>query len=189
MRIIYILLTTIFVNNYIFTGFLGICPFLGVSKNMDTAIGMGIAVVFVTTISSAVTYFVFHNLLTPLGIQYLQTMVFILIVAALVQFLELLIQKTSPALYDAMGVFLPLITVNCVVMAVMLVNVQSDYTFVEAIVNAVGASLGFFLALILLSGVREKLVLADVPKALDGVPIALVSAGLMAIAFMGFSGM
>ena len=188
MNILTILVSTIFVNNYVFARFLGICPFLGVSSKMETSTGMGLAVTFVITMASAITYFVQHSILDPLGIGYLQTLVFILIIASLVQFIELVIKKISPGLYNAMGVYLPLITTNCIVLGVTIVNIQESYTFIEAIASGLGASLGFFLALILLSGVREKLELADVPEALKGVPIALVSAGLMSIAFLGFSG-
>jgi electron transport complex protein RnfA len=188
MNLLTILVSTVFVNNYVFARFLGICPFLGVSQKTETATGMGLAVTFVITMASAITYFVQHSILDPLGIGYLQTLTFILIIASLVQFIELFIKKASPALYDAMGVYLPLITTNCVVLAVTIINIQEKFTFVESIANGLGASLGFFLALLLLAGVREKLELANVPKALQGVPIALVAAGLMSIAFSGFSG-
>jgi electron transport complex protein RnfA len=188
MNLLTILVSTVFVNNYVFARFLGICPFLGVSQKMETATGMGIAVTFVITMASAITYFVQHSILDPLGIGYLQTLIFILVIASLVQFTELFIKKASPALYKAMGVYLPLITTNCIVLGVTILNIQEQYTFIEAIASGIGASLGFFLALILLSGVREKLELANVPKALEGVPIALVAAGLMSIAFSGFSG-
>jgi electron transport complex protein RnfA len=188
MNLLTILVSTVFVNNYVFARFLGICPFLGVSQKTETATGMGLAVTFVITMASAITYFVQHSILDPLGIGYLQTLTFILIIASLVQFIELFIKKVSPALYDAMGVFLPLITTNCVVLGVTIINIQEKFTFVEAITSGLGASLGFFLALLLLAGVREKLELANVPKALQGVPIALVAAGLMSIAFSGFSG-
>ena len=188
MNLLTILVSTVFVNNYVFARFLGICPFLGVSQKTETATGMGLAVTFVITMASAITYFVQHSILDPLGIGYLQTLTFILIIASLVQFIELFIKKASPALYDAMGVYLPLITTNCVVLAVTIINIQEKFTFVEAITSGLGASLGFFLALLLLAGVREKLELANVPKALQGVPIALVAAGLMSIAFSGFSG-
>ena len=188
MNILTILISTIFVNNYVFARFLGICPFLGVSTKMETATGMGLAVTFVITMASAITYFIQHAILDPLGIGYLQTLIFILVIASLVQFTELFIKKASPALYKAMGVYLPLITTNCIVLGVTILNIQEQYTFIEAIASGIGASLGFFLALILLSGVREKLELANVPKALEGVPIALVASGLMSIAFSGFSG-
>jgi len=184
-----ILISTIFVNNYVFARFLGICPFLGVSNKMETATGMGVAVTFVITLASAITYFIQKLILDLLGLQYLQTIVFILVIASLVQFVELAIRKLSPTLYNAMGVFLPLITTNCVVLGVTILNIQEGYNLIETLTNAVGASLGFFLALILLSGVREKLELADIPEALQGFPIALISAGLMSIAFLGFSGL
>lgn len=189
MNLFTILISTIFVNNYVFARFLGICPFLGVSNKMETATGMGVAVTFVITLASAITYFIQKSILDVLGLQYLQTIVFILVIASLVQFVELAIRKLSPTLYNAMGVFLPLITTNCVVLGVTILNIQEGYNLIETLTNAVGASLGFFLALILLSGVREKLELADVPEALQGFPIALISAGLMSIAFLGFSGL
>ena len=189
MNILTILVSTVFVNNYVFARFLGICPFLGVSQKTETATGMGLAVTFVITMASIITYFVQHSILDPLGIGYLQTLTFILIIASLVQFIELVIKKISPSLYNAMGVFLPLITTNCVVLGVTIINIQENYTFIQAVTSGLGASIGFFLALILLAGVREKLELADVPKSLQGVPIALVAAGLMSIAFSGFSGL
>lgn len=189
MNLLTILVSTIFVNNYIFARFLGICPFLGVSNKMETATGMGVAVTFVVTLSSAITYFIQKAILDVLGLQYLQTIVFILVIASLVQFVEMAIRKLSPSLYSAMGVFLPLITTNCMVLGVTILNIQEGYNLIQTLTNAVGASLGFFLALILLSGVREKLEIADVPEALQGFPIALISAGLMAIAFSGFSGL
>lgn len=188
MSLFGILVSTIFVNNYVFARFLGICPFLGVSNKMETSTGMGIAVTFVITLASLITWAI-QKVLVSLGIEYLQTIVFILVIASLVQFVELVIRKISPALYNAMGVFLPLITTNCVVLGVTILNVQEGYNLVQTMVNAVGASLGFFLALILLAGVREKLEIADVPEALQGFPIALISAGLMSMAFLGFSGM
>ena len=189
MNLFTILISTIFVNNYVFARFLGICPFLGVSNKMETATGMGVAVTFVITLASAITYFIQKLILDLLGLQYLQTIVFILVIASLVQFVELAIRKLSPTLYNAMGVYLPLITTNCVVLGVTILNIQEGYNLIETLTNAVGASLGFFLALILLSGVREKLELADIPEALQGFPIALISAGLMSIAFLGFSGL
>ena len=189
MNLLTILVSTVFVNNFVLSRFLGICPFFGVSQKTETAVGMGLAVTFVITMASAITYFVHHSILDPLGIGYLQTLTFILIIASLVQFIELVIKKISPSLYNAMGVFLPLITTNCVVLGVTIINIQEKYTFIEAITSGFGAALGFFLALILLAGVREKLEVANVPKALEGVPIALVAAGLMSIAFSGFSGL
>lgn len=184
-----ILISTIFVNNYVFAQFLGICPFLGVSSKVETATGMSVAVTFVVTLASIITYYVQILLLNPFNLGYLQTIVFILIIASLVQFVEMVIKKVSPALYGAMGVFLPLITTNCMVLGVAILNIQSDYNIFEVITNAIGASLGFGLALILLSSLREKLELVDVPEPLKGMPLALIAAGLMSIAFMGFSGL
>lgn len=184
-----ILISTIFVNNYVFAQFLGICPFLGVSSKVETATGMSVAVTFVVTLASIITYYVQILLLNPFNLGYLQTIVFILIIASLVQFVEMVIKKISPALYGAMGVFLPLITTNCMVLGVAILNIQSEYNIFEVIINAIGASLGFGLALILLSSLREKLELVDVPEPLKGMPLALIAAGLMSIAFMGFSGL
>ncbi|UQK58557.1 electron transport complex subunit RsxA [Fenollaria massiliensis] len=184
-----ILISTIFVNNYVFAQFLGICPFLGVSSKVETATGMSVAVTFVVTLASIITYYVQKLLLDPFNLGYLQTIVFILIIASLVQFVEMVIKKISPALYGAMGVFLPLITTNCMVLGVAILNIQSGYNIFEVITNAIGASLGFGLALILLSSLREKLELVDVPEPLKGMPLALIAAGLMSIAFMGFSGL
>ncbi len=183
-----ILLSTILVNNYIFARFLGICPFLGVSSKMETATGMGAAVTFVVTIASIITYFI-QKLLVGLNIEYLQTIVFILVIASLVQFVEVALKKLSPSLYSSLGVYLPLITTNCMVLGVAILNIQEKYNLIETIVNAIGASLGFTLALVLMAGIREKLAIADVPEALEGFPIALISAGLMSIAFLGFSGL
>ena len=184
-----ILLSTILVNNYVFAKFLGICPFLGVSSKTETATGMGIAVTFVVLMASLITYFLYHKVLVPFEIEYLQTIVFILVIASLVQFVEMAIKKISPALYSAMGVFLPLITTNCMVLGVAVLNITEDYNIIETIFNGLGASMGFFLALILLAAFRESSELADVPKALEGVPIALIAAGLMAVAFGGFAGL
>jgi H+/Na+-translocating ferredoxin:NAD+ oxidoreductase subunit A len=189
MSIMAILVSTIFVNNYVFARFLGICPFLGVSNKMETAAGMGVAVTFVITLSSIITYFIHTLILDVLGLQYLQTIVFILVIASLVQFVELVVKKISPALYNALGVYLPLITTNCIVLGVALLNIKEGYDLTQTIFNAIGASLGFVLALILISSVREKLQIADVPEALKGFPIALITAGLMSIAFLGFAGL
>lgn len=188
-NILTILISTVFVNNYVFARFLGICPFLGVSNKMETATGMGIAVTFVTTISSIITYIIQRYILDTFSLEYLQTIVFILVIASLVQFVEMVIKKISPALYEAMGVFLPLITTNCMVLGVAILNIEEGYTLIETITNAVGASLGFFLAIILLAGLRERLEIADIPEALSGFPITLVATGLMAIAFFGFAGL
>lgn len=187
--IITILISTILVNNYIFAKFLGICPFLGVSSKTETATGMGVAVTFVVVIASAVTWLLQHFVLNVFGLEYLQTIVFILVIASLVQFVEMFIKKSSPSLYSAMGVFLPLITTNCMVLGVTVLNIQSDFNLFEAIINGLGASIGFTLALLLLSALRERMEIMPIPKPLQGVPIALISAGLMAIAFMGFQGL
>ncbi len=184
-----ILISTIFVNNYIFAKFLGICPFFGVSNKTETATGMGVAVTFVVVLSSIITYLIHHYILVTWELEYLQTIIFILVIASLVQFVEMAIKKLSPSLYNAMGVFLPLITTNCMVLGVAVLNIQEGLSLVETIFNALGASIGFYLALLLLAALREKLELADVPKVLEGIPIALVSAGLMALAFTGFAGL
>lgn len=187
--IITILVSTILVNNYIFAQFLGICPFLGVSSKIETATGMGIAVTFVVVIASAITWCLQTFILDAFGLQYLQTILFILVIASLVQFVEMVIKKLSPSLYTAMGVFLPLITTNCMVLGVTVLNVQNGYNLFETIISGLGASIGFTIALVLIAALRERLVYAKVPKALQGVPIALISAGLMALAFSGFSGL
>ena len=187
--ILTILISTILVNNYIFAKFLGICPFLGVSSKTETAKGMGVAVTFVVVIASAVTWLLQRFVLDAFGLEYLQTIVFILVIASLVQFVEMFIKKSSPSLYSAMGVFLPLITTNCMVLGVTVLNIQSEFNLFEAIINGLGASLGFTLALLLLSALRERMEIMPIPKPLQGVPIALISAGLMAIAFMGFQGL
>ncbi|MCK5780413.1 MAG: electron transport complex subunit RsxA [Psychrilyobacter sp.] len=180
---------SIFINNFIFAKFLGICPFMGVSKKVESSIGMGMAVTFVMTLASAVTWVVQHYLLEPYGLGYLQTIAFILIIASLVQFVEMAVQKTSPNLYKALGVFLPLITTNCAVLGVAILNIQEEYNFIETVVNGMAAAIGFTMALILLAGIRERLEYADVPRPFQGVAIAFVTAGLLAMAFMGFSGM
>lgn len=184
-----ILVSTIFVNNYVFAKFLGICPFLGVSSKMETATGMGLAVTFVTTLASIVTFIIQKYVLDVLGLGYLQTIAFILVIASLVQFVEMAIKKMSPTLYNALGVYLPLITTNCAVLGVAILNIQEGYTLIETIASAVGASLGFFLALVLMAGLREKMELADIPEALVGFPITLIATGLMSIAFSGFAGL
>lgn len=188
-KIITILVSTILVDNYVFAKFLGICPFLGVSSKTETASGMGIAVTFVVVLASIITYLLQKYVLERFGIEYLQTIAFILVIASLVQFVEMAIKKLSPSLYSAMGVFLPLITTNCMVLGVAVLNVTEGYNLFETIISGLGASLGFFLALMLIASLREQLELADVPKALEGVPIALIAAGLMAIAFSGFAGL
>ncbi len=187
-KLVLLSLSTILANNYVLVKFLGICPFLGVSKKVGTAVGMSIAVTFVMTVASAVTYFV-QKLLVLAGIEYMQTVAFILVIAVLVQLVEMAIQRYSPALYGALGIYLPLITTNCAVLGVALLNVQEGYDFVYTLVYSFSAGLSFMLAIVLFAGVRERLETADIPKALQGFPIALVTAGLLALAFLGFSGM
>ena len=184
-----IIVGAIFINNFIFAKFLGICPFMGVSKKVESSIGMGMAVAFVMTLASAVTWIVYKFLLVPYELEYLQTIAFILIIASLVQFVEMAIQKTSPHLYKALGVFLPLITTNCAVLGVAILNIQEGFNFIETVINGFAGAIGFTLALVLLAGIRERLEYADVPRPFQGVPIAFISAGLLAMAFMGFSGM
>ena len=180
---------SVLVNNFVLSRFLGICPFLGVSKKIETALGMGLAVVFVMTVASVVTWLLHHYLLIPLDLGYLQTIAFILVIASLVQLVEMVIQYTSPALYQALGIFLPLITTNCAVLGLAVLNIQLEYSLVEAIVFSIGASLGFTLALVLFSGIREQLALADVPAPFRGTAVALVTAGMLSLAFMGFAGL
>ena len=189
MEFFTILVSAIFVNNFILARFLGICPFLGVSKQVETAAGMGMAVTFVMTISSILTYIIHNVILVNLGIEYLQTIAFILVIAALVQFVEMFVKKASPTLYDALGVYLPLITTNCAVLGLAILNIQSEYTLLQTITHAIRASIGFSLAIILFAGIRERIALADVPESLQGFPIALITAGLMSIAFLGFTGL
>lgn len=184
-----ILIGTILVNNYVFAQFLGICPFLGVSSKVETSVGMSIAVTFVVVFASAITWVLQRFILDVLSLEYLQTIVFILVIASLVQFVEMVIKKMSPALYTAMGVYLPLITTNCVVLGVTVLNIQNDYGFIETLFSGLGASIGFGLALVLIAALRERLEIVDLPKPLQGVPIALISAGLMAMAFGGFAGL
>ena len=175
------------VNNVVLSQFLGLCPFLGVSKKMDTAAGMGGAVIFVITISSFVTALIYKFLLLPLNVTYLQTIVFILVIAALVQFVEMFLKKSSPSLYNALGVYLPLITTNCAVLGVALINVQKSYGIVESVVNGLATAVGFTIAIVLMAGIREKTEYNDVPESFKGSPIVLLTACLMAIAFFGFS--
>ena len=188
MNLVLLFLSVVLVNNVITSQFMWICPFLGESKKVDTSVGMGIAVTFVLTLASFITYFV-QKLLEITNNQFLQTIAFILVIASIVQFVEMVIQKLSPSLYQALGVFLPLITTNCAVLGIALVNVQEGYNLVETMVNGFGAGVGFTLAIILFAGIRERLELADIPESFKGFPITLISAGLMSIAFLGFSGL
>ena len=184
-----IFLASILTENYILSKFLGICPFLGVSKKVNTAVGMSVAVTFVMVLATAVTWPIYTYLLVPNDLAYLQTIVFILIIAALVQLVEIVLRKYIPSLYNALGIYLPLITTNCAVLGVVLLNVQNDYNFIESVVYGITGGLGFLLAIYLFSTVRERLEFADYPKAFEGFPIALITAGLIALAFMGFSGL
>jgi electron transport complex protein RnfA len=203
-----IIITAVFINNFVFSRFLGTCPYLGVSKKLDSAIGMGMAVIFVLVMASAVTWITDNYLLKPTSsnlfnlifapknppdLTFLRTIVFILVIAALVQFVEMVIQKSSPTLYKALGIYLPLITTNCIILAVAILNVSPDpqynFNFIESITHGFAAGVGFTLALILMAGIRERLELAPIPKPLRGIPIAFLMAGLMAIAFLGFSGL
>ena len=177
------------VNNVVLSQFMGICPFLGVSKKVDTAAGMGGAVIFVIAIASLVTNLIQQFILVPTGLEYLQTIVFILVIAALVQFVEMFLKKSMPSLYDALGVYLPLITTNCAVLGVAITNVQKGYGILAGLINGVGTAVGFTIAIVLMAGIREKIEYNDVPEAFKGTPIVLVTAGLMAIAFFGFSGL
>ena len=188
-KLLSITLGAILANNFIFSQFLGCCPFLGVSKKVDTAVGMGVAVTFVMGLASAVCYVVNQFILVPLDLAYMQTVAFILVIASLVQFIEMFLQKAMPSLYTALGVYLPLITTNCAVLGVVLLNVQNNYNFIESVIYGITGGLGFLLAIVLFASIRERLVFADYPKNWEGFPIALVTAGLMALAFMGFSGL
>ncbi len=183
-----IIIAALFTQNFVMVKFMGICPFLGVSKKIETAAGMGMAVTFVMAIASMFTYAANKFLLVPFGLEYLQTIAFILIIAGLVQFVEMFVQKSMPSLYNALGIYLPLITTNCAVLGVTLLNVQNEYNFIYSVLYAVFAALGFTLAIILFAGIRESLSEKEIPKPFKGFPIALITAGLMAIAFMGFSG-
>lgn len=188
-KIISISLGAILINNFIFSQFLGCCPFLGCSNKVDTAVGMGLAVTFVMGLASAICWVVDQYILVPLGLAFLQTLAFILIIAALVQFVEMFLKKSIPSLYSALGIYLPLITTNCAVLGVVLLNVQNKYNFLESVVYGITGGLGFLLAIYLFSTIRERVQFADYPKCFEGFPIALITAGLIALAFMGFSGL
>ena len=188
-NIFQIIIASIFVNNYVFARFLGICPLLGVSNKTETAAGMGVAVTFVITLASAITWVVHEFVLSQFGLEYLMTIVFILVIAALVQFVEMFLKKSSPGLYNALGVYLPLITTNCVVLGVAILNITSEYNFIEMIVNALGSSIGFLIAIVFLAAIRERIDIADVPEVFKGFPISLVTVGFMSMAFMGFQGL
>ena len=187
--ILILMLTAVLIENYIFSRFLGICPFLGVSEKPDTALGMGFAVMFVMTLSSAATYAVYEYVLVRFDLEYLETIAFILIIATLVQFIEMFLKRFIPSLYGALGIYLPLITTNCAMLGAVLLNVDNGYNFVESIAFGFSSALGFTLAIVIFAGVRMRVSLAEPPKAFKGTPIALVTAGLIAMAFSGFSGM
>lgn len=187
-HLLLLIISSSIVSNVVLSQFLGLCPFLGVSKKTDTAIGMGAAVIFVITIASLVTALIYRYILTPLGLSYLQTIVFILIIAALVQFVEMFLKKSVPALYESLGVYLPLITTNCAVLGVALNAVQYKYNILETVIYGFGTAVGFTIAIVILAGLREKMESNDIPESWQGMPIVLVTAGLMSIAFFGFSG-
>lgn len=189
MNLLLLFISSALVSNVVLSQFLGICPFLGVSKKVNTAAGMGAAVIFVISIASMITSLIYQFILTPLEVQYLKTIVFILVIAALVQFVEMVLRKTMPALYSALGVYLPLITTNCAVLGVALNSVQYGYNFVESLVYGVGISSGFFISIVILAGIRERIEHNDIPHSFRGTPIVLITACLMAIAFCGFAGL
>ncbi len=188
MNLLIIAISAALVNNVVLSQFLGLCPFLGVSKKINTAAGMGGAVIGVITISSAICSLIYDFILTPLDLVYLNTIVFILVIATLVQFVEMLLKKTSPALYEALGVYLPLITTNCAVLGIALTNVQNSYNFIESVISGLGTAVGFAIAIIIMAGIRERNEYNDIPESFKGMPIVLLTAGLMSIAFFGFSG-
>ena len=188
MEYLLIFISAIFVNNIVLSQFLGICPFLGVSRKVDTALGMGAAMAFVMTLATVVTFLVQTYVLNPMGLQYLQTLAFILVIASLVQMVEIVLKKVSPSLYQALGIFLPLITTNCAVLGVAILVIQKDYNLLQAVVYAFSTALGFALALTVFAGLREQLSLVKIPKGMSGMAIVLVTAGLLSLAFMGFSG-
>jgi electron transport complex protein RnfA len=188
-ELVLIFISAVLVNNFVLSRFLGICPFFGVSKQIDTAFGMSMAVTFVMTVAGIATWIIQYAVLNPFNIQFLQTIVFILVIASLVQLVEMVIEKTSPALYASLGIFLPLITTNCAILGAAILNVQFQYNFIQMLIFTVGSSLGFGLALILFAGIRQRTDLSDIPKYFKGLPIAFITAGILALAFMGFSGL
>ncbi|MCK4339834.1 MAG: electron transport complex subunit RsxA [Candidatus Cloacimonetes bacterium] len=194
-KLFVIIISSIFINNFVIVRFLGLCPYIGVSKKLDSALGMGMAVIFVMTMASTITWMIYNFLLNPttsifgLDLTFLRTITFILSIAVLVQFVEMVIKKTVPTLYKALGIYLPLITTNCAVLGVSILNINENYNFLGAIVNGLSAGIGFTLVLLLMAGIRQRLEFADVPKSLKGMPIAFIVAGCMALAFLGFSGL
>ncbi len=189
MDLLLLFIGAVLVNNVVLTRFLGICPFLGVSKRVETALGMGMAVTFVMTLASIISYMVYEWILKPADITYLYTIAFILVIASLVQLVEMIIQKTSPTLYQALGVYLPLITTNCAVLGIAVINMQAEYSLIKSIINGFGTAVGFTLAIVILAGIRERTDYNKIPKSFEGYPIVLITAGLMAIAFLGFYGL
>ena len=187
-KMIVILLSAVFVNNYVLSRFLGICPFLGVSKKLDSATGMSLAVIFVMLMATAATYPIQMLILVPNHLEYLQTIVFILVIAALVQLVEIVLKRYLPSLHSSLGVYLPLITTNCAVLGVTILNIDSEYTFLEAMVNSLGSGLGFFLAMVMFSGVRSKIEGADIPESFKGLPVTLIAASITSLSFLGFGG-
>jgi len=188
-ELVLLFISAVLVNNFVLSRFLGLCPFFGVSRKLDTAIGMSFAVTFVMTVAGIITWIIQYSVLNPFGLGYLQTIVFILVIASLVQFVEIVLEKISPALYNSLGIFLPLITTNCAILGAAILNIQEGFSFIQMLVFTIGSALGFGLALIIFSGIRERVELADVPKYFRGVPIAFITAGILALAFMGFSGL
>lgn len=188
-ELFFIFISAVFINNFVLVKFLGLCPFMGVSSKFQSALGMGLATTFVLTLSSILSYFIHTYLLVPLGLEYLKTLSFILVIAVTVQVTELILHKTSPLLYQVLGIFLPLITTNCAVLGVALLNIQQQNNLIESAIFGFGASMGFTLVLVLFSAIRERIEMADIPESFKGTPIALITAGIMSIAFMGFGGM
>ncbi len=189
MNLFMIIVASAVINNVVLSQFLGICPFLGVSRKVETAAGMGGAVLFVITIASAITYLIQRYILDVFDVGYLQTIVFILVIAALVQFVEMVLKKSMPTLYGALGVYLPLITTNCAVLGVAIININKEYNFIESVINGIGTSIGFLMAIVIMAGIRERMEHNDIPKSFQGSPIVLITAALMAIAFCGFAGL
>ena len=189
LNLLLFMVSCVITNNFIFSRFLGCCPFLGVSNKVETAVSMGIAVTFVMTLASLITYIVYHFMLLPLSLSFMQTIAFILVIAALVQFVEMFLKKASPSLYSALGIYLPLITTNCAVLGVATLNVNNDYNLIYSVVSGCFGGIGFLLAITLMAGVRERLESSKIPECMKGFPISLVTAGLMAMAFMGFNGL
>jgi len=189
VKLILLFIGAVFVNNFVLMRFLGLCPYLGVSKQTDSAVGMGMAVIFVMFLASVVTWLIYTFVLIPLELTWMRTIFFILVIASLVQTVEIIMQKTMPGLYKSLGIFLPLITTNCAVLGVTVLNIDSNFDFLQSVIHAVGAGVGFTLALVLMAGLRERMEVGNVPKALRGLPIAFITAGMMSIAFLGFSGL